>query len=62
MHMNADYIVFLEDGNLPLIYPASMIGQPKPGGKGRLVAEYAKTVGARLEFSSYHAGWVGFNS
>ena len=53
---NADYIV--EDGKI--MYHS--MGQPKPGGKGRLVAEYAKTVGARLEFSSYHAGWVGFNS
>ena len=51
---NADYIV--QDGKV--IY----LGQPKPGGKGRLVAEYAETVGARLEFSAYHAGWVGFNS
>jgi len=34
----------------------------KVGGKGRLVAEYALTVGAKLMFSSYHAGWIGFNS
>ncbi len=37
-------------------------GPPKPGGKGRLVAEYAETVGAKLEFSSYQAGWTGFNA
>jgi hypothetical protein len=31
------------------------------GGKGRLIAEYAGTVGAKLEFSEYQAGWTGFN-
>jgi hypothetical protein len=36
--------------------------KPKPGGKGRLVAEYAEVVGAKLEFSAYHAGWTGFNA
>lgn len=36
--------------------------RPEPGGKGRLFAEYAKTVGAKLEFSSYQAGWTGFNA
>jgi hypothetical protein len=35
--------------------------RPEPGGKGRLFAEYAKTFGANLEFSSYQAGWTGFN-
>ena len=34
----------------------------KVGGKGRLVAEYALTVGAKLMFSEYHTGWTGFNS
>jgi len=29
------------------------------GGKGRLVAEFAQAVGARLEFSHYQAGWTG---
>ena len=36
--------------------------RPEPGGKGRLFAEYAKAVGAELEFSSYQAGWKGFNA
>ena len=35
------------------------IGEPSIGGKGRLVAEYAAAVGARLEFSGYQAGWTG---
>lgn len=31
---------------------------PTVGGKGRLIAEYAKAVGARLEFAQYQAGWT----
>ena len=38
----------------------AFIGNPSVGGKGRLVAEYAKAVGAKLEFSEYQAGWTGF--
>jgi hypothetical protein len=34
--------------------------QPIVGGKGRLIAEYATTCGAKLEFSGYQAGWSGF--
>jgi hypothetical protein len=33
---------------------------PTPGGKGRLVAEYARSAGAKLEFAQYQAGWTGF--
>ena len=32
------------------------------GGKGRLIAEYAHSIGAELVFSEYQAGWKGFNS
>lgn len=38
----------------------SFIQKPKVGGKGRLVAEYAESVGAKLEFAGYQAGWTGF--
>jgi hypothetical protein len=38
----------------------AFIGNPSVGGKGRLVAEYAKAVGAKLEFAEYQAGWSGF--
>ena len=38
----------------------AFIGNPSVGGKGRLVAEYAKAVGAKLEFAEYQAGWTGF--
>lgn len=33
---------------------------PAVGGKGRLVAEFAASVGAKLEFAEYQAGWTGF--
>ena len=33
---------------------------PSVGGKGRLVAEFAAAVGAKLEFAEYQAGWTGF--
>jgi hypothetical protein len=38
----------------------TFVHQPKVGGKGRLVAEYADAAGARLEFAAYQAGWTGF--
>jgi len=38
----------------------AMIGKPKIGGKGRLIAEYAHSVGANVEFADYQAGWTGF--
>ena len=34
--------------------------EPTISGKGKYVAEYARHVGARLLFSGYQAGWVGF--
>ena len=37
-----------------------VIGAPSVGGKGRLVAEYAQAVGAKVEFAEYQAGWTGF--
>ena len=34
--------------------------KPIVGGKGRLVAEFAEAVEARMVFSSYQHGWIGF--
>jgi hypothetical protein len=34
--------------------------KPIVGGKGRLVAEFAEQVGAKLAFSGYQHGWKGF--
>jgi len=36
------------------------VSPPIIGGKGRMVAEFAARVGAKLEFSEYQAGWSGF--
>jgi len=33
---------------------------PVIGGKGRLVAEFAARIGAKVEFYEYQAGWSGF--
>jgi hypothetical protein len=38
----------------------SSLGEPIVGGKGRLVAEFAREVGAEAMFKNYQAGWVGF--
>jgi hypothetical protein len=38
----------------------NLLGDPSIGGKGRIVAEFAKAVGAKLEFAEYQAGWTGF--
>lgn len=36
-----------------------IIGGASIGGKGRLVAEYAHAIGAKIEFAEYQAGWTG---
>ncbi len=38
----------------------NFISQPIIGGKGRLVAEFAARIGAKVKFSEYQAGWSGF--
>lgn len=38
----------------------NFISLPIIGGKGRMVAEFAARVGAKVEFSEYQAGWSGF--
>ncbi len=38
----------------------NFITPPIIAGKGRLVAEFAARVGAKVEFSEYQAGWSGF--
>jgi len=62
--LRQDSLVVVDDCPLSAnIVPAGggnveFIGNPSIGGKGRLVAEYAEAVGARLEFSGYQAGWT----
>ena len=50
-------LVIDENGQLQL----DKFYKPIIGGKGRLVAEFAEQVGARLAFSHYQHGWTGFN-
>ncbi len=38
----------------------NFVSAPVIGGKGRLVAEFAARVGAKVEFSDYQAAWSGF--
>ena len=38
----------------------NFVSPPIIGGKGRMVAEFAARVGAKVEFSEYQAGWTGF--
>jgi hypothetical protein len=49
-------LVAESDGSLRL----DKFFRPVVGGKGRLVAEYAEQIGAKLEFSHYQHGWTGF--
>lgn len=41
-------------------YALDKFYKPIVGGKGRLVAEYADQVGAKIVFSGYQHGWKGF--
>ena len=38
----------------------SFVTQPEISGKGKYVADYAKTIGLKPVFSGYQAGWIGF--
>lgn len=39
---------------------AIFITDPRISGKGKYVAEYAESIGAKRVFSDYQAGWIGF--
>ncbi len=43
-----------------LIKPGLVPG-PTISGKGNLVHEYAVHTGAKMLFSNYQTGWIGFN-
>jgi hypothetical protein len=49
-------LVVNPQGNLDL----DRFYKPIVGGKGRLVAEFADQVGAKMAFSHYQHGWTGF--
>jgi hypothetical protein len=38
-----------------------LVPGPTIAGKGSLVHEYAMQTGARMLFSNYQTGWIGFN-
>jgi len=38
----------------------SFVTQPEISGKGKYVADYAKTIGVMPVFTGYQAGWIGF--
>ena len=43
------------------IVPFGLVPKPTISGKGTLVHEYAMQVGAKVLFSNYQTGWIGFN-
>lgn len=43
------------------IIPFGLVPKPSIAGKGSLVHEYAMHIGARVLFSNYQTGWIGFN-
>ena len=43
------------------VIPFGIVPQPTIAGKGSLVHEYAMHIGAKVLFSNYQTGWVGFS-
>ena len=43
------------------IVPFGLVPKPTISGKGTLVHDYAMQVGAKVLFSNYQTGWIGFN-
>ena len=43
------------------IIPFGIVPKPTIAGKGSLVHEYAMHIGAKVLFSNYQTGWVGFS-
>ena len=50
----------IKKDSFDLITPGLVPG-PTISGKGNLVHEYAVHTGAKMLFSNYQTGWVGFN-
>ena len=47
-------------GNLDFV-PFGLVPKPTISGKGSLIHQYAMQTGAKLLFSNYQTGWLGFN-
>ena len=50
----------VKKGNLDFV-PIGLVPKPTISGKGSLVHQYAMHTGAKLLFSNYQTGWIGFN-
>lgn len=48
--------LFIPRGNSGAVF----ISDPKVSGKGKYVAEYAESIGAKRVFNEYQAAWIGF--
>ena len=51
----------IKEGSFDLI-PPGLVPGPTISGKGSLIHEYAVHTNAKLLFSSYQTGWIGFNN
>ena len=51
---------FEKKGNLDFV-PFGLVPKPTISGKGSLIHQYAMQTGAKLLFSNYQTGWIGFN-
>ena len=47
--------VFIQNGN-----ELGLLTEPSVSGKGKYVADYARSIGLTPVFSAYQAGWIGF--
>ena len=63
--VNGNTLVVVDDCALQVIAVADaanglrQLAQPKVGGKGKYLAEYATQIQARIRFLHYQAGWTG---
>ena len=54
------YLEQRKEGILDLV-PFGLVPKPTISGKGSLVHQYAMDTGAKLLYSNYQSGWIGFN-
>ncbi len=54
------YLEQRKEGILDLV-PFGLVPKPTISGKGSLVHQFAMDTGAKLLYSNYQSGWIGFN-
>ena len=65
--VGADTLVVVDDAPAQALLASDsdsqyqLLDQPRIGGKGQLVAQYAQSLGSQLFFSHYQAAWLGIN-